>query len=176
MSASQSIVERRRCHAYWVSVNPLCRHPLPVPKHRTSSTLRPHAAALPRNSKVAGRSSRRLWLPYRVSPLRHRERPSLLTKRLQAFPNRSPLPRFLPLQRLAEHEERPNSSWDPSPLVTLHSQGFAPSQRFAPLVACRAYFIPVPLMGFSLRGFFPPLVPYVLSNAASLLRLVRYFT
>ena len=101
MSASQSIVERRRCHAYWVDANPLCRYPLPTPKRRTSSTLRPHAAALSRNSKVSGKSSRRLWLPYRVSPMHHRDRDLLFAQRMP----RSPLPRFVPLQRLASLAE-----------------------------------------------------------------------
>lgn len=40
-------------------------------------------------------------------------------------------------------------------------------------MTCRAYFIPVPLLGFALRGFAPCLVPYVLSNAATLLALVK---
>jgi hypothetical protein len=31
-----------------------------------------------------------------------------------------------------------------------------------------ACFIPVPLMGLALRGFLPPMVPYALSDAASL--------
>jgi len=35
-------------------------------------------------------------------------------------------------------------------------------------MAFRAYSIPVPLMGFALRGFFPRLVPYALSDAAPL--------
>jgi hypothetical protein len=32
--------------------------------------------------------------------------------------------------------------------VTLRPQGFAPSRRFAPTTVCRAYSIPIPLMGF----------------------------
>ena len=39
--------------------------------------------------------------------------------------------------------------------VTLRPQGFSPSRRFAPLMAYRAYFIPVPLMGSALRGLAP---------------------
>jgi hypothetical protein len=38
-------------------------------------------------------------------------------------------------------------------------------------MTCRAYFIPVPLMGLTLRGFTPFRVPYALSNAASLSKL-----
>jgi len=56
----------------------------------------------------------------------------------------------------------------PSLPVTLRPQGFSPSRRLAPLVACRAYFIPVPLLGLTLRGFDPHVTPYVLSNAESL--------
>jgi hypothetical protein len=52
--------------------------------------------------------------------------------------------------------------------VPLRPQGFAPSRRFAPRAACRAYFIPVPLLGLTLRGFVPHAMPYVLSNAESL--------
>jgi hypothetical protein len=36
----------------------------------------------------------------------------------------------------------------PKPLVKLRPQGFAPSRRFAPRTICRAYSIPVPLLGF----------------------------
>jgi hypothetical protein len=61
----------------------------------------------------------------------------------------------------------------PTHPVKLRSQGFSPSQRFAPLVVCRACFIPVPLLGFTLRGFAPLLVSYVFPNAAPLLELVR---
>lgn len=45
---------------------------------------------------------------------------------------------------------------NPNPPVPLHPQGFTPSRCFAPLTAYWAYFIPVPSMGFSLRGFAPP--------------------
>jgi hypothetical protein len=56
--------------------------------------------------------------------------------------------------------------------VTLRPQGFSPSRRLAPPTACRACFIPVPLMGFALRGFAPPgAAPYALSNAVTLMRL-----
>jgi len=57
---------------------------------------------------------------------------------------------------------------DPSSLVTLRPQGFAPSRRLAPPATCRAYFIPVPPLGLTLRGFAPPAAPYVLSDAATL--------
>lgn len=56
----------------------------------------------------------------------------------------------------------------PTSAVTLRPQGFAPSRRFAPFATSRAYSIPDPLLGFTLRGLDPPVVPYVLSNAVSL--------
>jgi hypothetical protein len=49
--------------------------------------------------------------------------------------------------------------------LRLRPQGFAPSRRFAPPATCRACFIPVPLMGFTLRGFEPFLAPCSLSAA-----------
>jgi hypothetical protein len=59
----------------------------------------------------------------------------------------------------------------PNPPVTmLRPQGFSPSRRFAPRSTCRACFIPVPLLGFSLRGLHPTTAPYVLSNAGTLMR------
>ena len=38
-------------------------------------------------------------------------------------------------------------------------------------MTCQAYSILVPLMGLTLQGLDPPLVPYALSNAATLLEL-----
>jgi hypothetical protein len=49
----------------------------------------------------------------------------------------------------------------------LRPWGFAPLRRFAPLTAFRACLIPVPLLGFSLRGFSPLETPYALSSAIS---------
>lgn len=48
--------------------------------------------------------------------------------------------------------------------LRLRPQGFAPSRRFAPPMACRACFIPVPLLGLTLRGFEPPLAPCSFSD------------
>jgi len=59
----------------------------------------------------------------------------------------SHLPRSPPLQRFSatrSHLAPPG----PIPAVALRPQGFAPSRRLAPLMASRAYSIPVPLMGF----------------------------
>jgi hypothetical protein len=60
--------------------------------------------------------------------------------------------------------------------VRLRPQGFSPSRRFAPPMTCQACSILVPLMGLTLQGFAPLPVPYVLSNAASLLELAEYLT
>jgi len=59
----------------------------------------------------------------------------------------APLPRFLPLQRLSTTRSHIPPA-GPIPPVTLRPQGFTPSRRLAPLMAFRAYSIPVPLMGF----------------------------
>jgi hypothetical protein len=53
-------------------------------------------------------------------------------------------------------------------LVMFRPQSFSPSRRFAPRMTSQAYFILVPLMGFSLRGLYPHMMPYVLANAGSL--------
>jgi hypothetical protein len=58
-----------------------------------------------------------------------------------------PLPRFLPLQRLSASRSHVPPAVPISP-VLLRPQGFSPSRRLAPLMAFRAYSIPVPLMGF----------------------------
>jgi hypothetical protein len=47
-----------------------------------------------------GRSSLRLWLPYRVSPVHHRDHRTCRNRS-----QRPPLPRFLPLQRFPSHAE-----------------------------------------------------------------------
>lgn len=58
--------------------------------------------------------------------------------------------------------------------VTLRPRAFSTPRRFAPLMTYRACFIPNPSMGLTLRGFHPPVQPYVLSNAASLLQLAKH--
>lgn len=83
------------------------------------------------------------------------------------------LPRFLPLQRFPDHGEPLTPGWVPSHPVTLHPRGFTPPRRLAPPVACRAYFIPVPLLGFLLRGIDPHPERYALSDALTLLKLVH---
>jgi len=71
--------DRRRYHAYWVSVNPLCRCPDPFEPHALAVGYRREDSTLgflrrrPYHGSTRGRSSLRLWLPYRVSPVHHRE-------------------------------------------------------------------------------------------------------
>ena len=80
---------------------------------------------------------------------------------------------FPPLQRFRSVAEPHTPGWFPTIPVTLRPQGFTPSRRFAPRGASRAYSIPVPLLGFTLRGFSPPTVPYALSDAESLMGFRR---
>lgn len=63
------------------------------------------------------------------------------------------LPRFGPLQcfSAAQSYLAPAGS---NPLVRLRPQGFAPSRRFVPRATMRAYFIPLPLMGFPFEALF----------------------
>jgi hypothetical protein len=56
----------------------------------------------------------------------------------------------------------------------LRPQGFAPSRRFTPHTTCRAYFIPVPFLGFTLRGLHPRVAPYAVSDAGPLMRFHRF--
>jgi hypothetical protein len=56
----------------------------------------------------------------------------------------------------------------PTTPVSLRPQGLAPSRRLAPLATSRACSIPVPLLGFALRGLDPRAVPYALSSAGPL--------
>jgi hypothetical protein len=87
------------------------------------------------------------------------------------------LPRFVPLQRFSNHRER-LSMPSHRPLAKFHlpptrlrPRVFATPRRFAPPVICWAYFIPVSLMGFPLRGFLPCVEPNALSSAATFLEL-----
>jgi hypothetical protein len=63
------------------------------------------------------------------------------------------LPRFGPLQcfSAAQSYLAPAGS---NPLVRLRPQGFAPSRRFVPRATMRAYFLPLPLMGFPFEALF----------------------
>jgi hypothetical protein len=85
--------------------------------------------------------------------------------------HRAPLPRFFPLQRFASRVEPLNPRELPPHGLELRPWAFSTLRRFAPHTTCRAYFIPDPLMGFSLRGLAPPGTPYVFSDAVTLTRL-----
>lgn len=109
------------------------------------------------HGSTRGRSSLRLWLPYGVSPVHHREASVTGWGR-----GATRLPRFLPLQRLSatrSHLLDPKVSPPPGPIPTvlLRPQGFRSTRRSRALsTPCsprglpgppiRA--IPVPLMGF----------------------------
>jgi hypothetical protein len=113
------------------------------------------------------KSLRRLWLPYRVSPMCHRGRPycsaAEATHNSVVRPFRGSFP-FSVSPAMRSHIPPAISI----PPVTLRPQGFSPSRRFAPHTTCRAYFIPVPLLGFALRGLHPPAAPYAFPDAGSL--------
>lgn len=94
--------------------------------------------------------------------------PRRLTEARKLLNELSFLPRFLPLRRFPSLEEPLTSNEDASSLVTLRSQGFAPSQRFAPLETSQAYFILVPSMGFPLQRYDQNPKPYVLVERRNL--------
>jgi hypothetical protein len=114
----------------------------------------------------------------RVSPIRHHcgtscrmllpIRDPLLSQSRTA---RSPFQGLVPFSvfPITRSLPRPTRSQRAGP---LRPQGFAPSRRFAPRIIYRAYSIPIPLLGFSLRGLAPRVVPYALLDAAPL-RILR---
>jgi hypothetical protein len=77
---------------------------------------------------------------------------------------RLPPLRFLPLRRFPD-DGQPLIPGLPAPWVSFPSQRFSRSQGLAPPTICRPCFMPVPPMGFSLQGRFPPAELYVLSDA-----------
>jgi hypothetical protein len=111
-----------------------------------------------------GKSSQKLWLPYRVLPMHHRKRLRHAEARRSARPFRGFFP-FSVFPALRSHIVPALSTV----LVMFRPQGFSPSRRFAPRMTCQAYFILVPLMGFFLRGFHPHVMPYALADAGSLM-------
>jgi hypothetical protein len=157
--------ERPRCHAYWVSVSPLCRYLslLNRSTRRTDSPLR-----FPHRRPCRDLSTAEYPLPGFGSLSEYH--PCITAKQAVIPEDRavSPLPRFLPLQRLsATRSHLPPPV--PIPPVKLRPQGFSPSRRFAPLgwpsgLVSSQYRS----WGFTLRGFSPRPVPYVLSNAVPL--------
>jgi hypothetical protein len=85
--------------------------------------------------------------------------------------NHALLPRFAPLRRFPNHGERPNPA-------RCRLTGYATSSGFRTLTtSCSPHDLPSlfhlgPVLGVApLRGFSPPLVPYILSDAATLARL-----
>jgi hypothetical protein len=104
-----------------------------------------------------GGSSPRLGLPSRVSPLSHRGVTPLTNKtRRLCMPVTARSSRgFYPFSVLPAMGSHLTRRVPPHP-VTLRPQGFSPSRRFAPPMTCRPCFMPVPLMGFTLRGLAPP--------------------
>jgi hypothetical protein len=160
---TEFLIERLCCHAYRVSVIPLCRYPSREPKFEWDrldsgvSTPPP----FPRSFDL-GISSLRLWLPYRVSPMHHREVPVIP----EGFTVTRPFRGFFPFS-VYNHEE-PHTPPVPIPPVLLRPQGFSPSRRLAPLMAFRAYSIPVPLM-----GFLTPFEALILTRCRTLSRAPR---
>jgi len=101
----------------------------------------------PYHGSTRGKSSLRLWLPYRVSPVHHRDPDRDRLESLWFTPSEVSSP-----SAFLSHEEPPLDPKVSHPTGThpggsLRPQGFAPSRRLAPLMAFRAYSIPVPLMG-----------------------------
>jgi len=119
--------------------DPLCRYRVGIPKYPSGSTLRYPPHRRPCICEDTGLILPQAYRPSRVSPMRHHDcRPKTL----------SFLPRFCPLRRFPSRGEPLGSGKRPCLPVVLRPQGFAPSRRLAPATTCRAYFIPVPSMGF----------------------------
>jgi hypothetical protein len=107
-------------------------------------------------------SSLELWRPYRVSPMRAvpaQDSPDCSDHSNAATPSEVSAPAAFSWTRGATDL----TCGIPYRRLRLRPQGFAPSRRFAPPMTCRACFIPVPLLGLTLRGFEPPLTPCSLS-------------
>jgi hypothetical protein len=90
---------------------------------------------------------------------------SVIASRWQINP--CPFRGSFPLQRLSTTRSHIPLVVSNSPVV-LRPQGFSPSRRLTPRATFQACFILVPLLGFTLRGLHPPMVPYALSSAAPL--------
>jgi hypothetical protein len=139
---------QRRCHAYWVSVNPLrC---CPDARERAGSTLRsPHRCPLhtikDRGHPLSGLDSLSEFHPCITAGFRTTRSAQSGTRPFRGFFPFSVLP--------ATRSHLPRR--DPSRPVRLRPRGFAPPRRFAPRATCRACFISVPPLGFTLRGFYP---------------------
>jgi hypothetical protein len=124
-------------------VIPLCRYPTLEPKFEWASldsevsTPPPFPRSHNRGYPLSGFGSLSEFHPYITA------HESVIPKDRAS----TPLPRFVPLQRLSVTRSHiPPTA--PIPPVTFRPQGFSPSRRLAPLMTFRAYSIPVPLMGF----------------------------
>jgi hypothetical protein len=166
--ASQGFIEQQRCRACWVNAIPLV--PLADGMCRSTTDLDFEVSTL---------------LPF-CQLLRIDSIPSQALTPLQSFTHTPPQASGFPAGEPAnKHVVRPSRGsfpfsvfpaarshippMIPKPSVTLRPQGFARSRRFAPHTTCRACFIPIPLLGFALRGLHPPATPYAISDAGSLL-------
>jgi hypothetical protein len=152
-------------HAYRVSVCPLCRSPAGCPVGAGCGVPTPSPSTASNDAAVF---LLRLRLLFRVSPVhrgghRFSQPASRLTNPLSAPSEVSRPFSVFPVVRSHLTRRIPN------PPVTLRPQGFAPSRRFAPRATCRAYSIPVPLLGLTPRGFDPRATPYAVSGAGPLL-------
>jgi hypothetical protein len=161
--------KRRCCCACWVSANPLCR--LAMTSLPSAPTLRsPHRRRAANNSlrhtAILSQALAPLQSLAHVTP-RH----SIVSRQqMPRAPSRVSSPSAFSQPQRATQRHRPvNAGPEDSHLFgPLRPQGFSPSRRLSPLTTCWACFIPVPLMGFSLRGFHPPNTPYALESAAPL--------
>jgi hypothetical protein len=153
-------LQQLRCCAYRVSANPLCRYPL-TSRRKSGSTL-----GFPRSHLPPKRNVGRNPLPGLGS-----------LAEFHPYITASEIPNFgVPLapsevlcpSAFCQPHRATFLRWVPPHPVVLRPQGFSPSRRFAPYAACWACSIPVPLLGFALRGLIPRTAPYVLSDAGTL--------
>lgn len=148
-------------------MNPLCRCPACVRRHLPTSTLRyPHrrpSSALNERTK----SSLRLRLPYRVSPLHHRGR---FCRRSDS--KHPPLPRFLPLQRFPNRTE-PHTPDGSYPAGYVAPSGYLTLPTLCSPLGLPSLFHPGPALGVLPYEDFPlQPAPYALSSTASFLGLI----
>jgi len=157
--------QRSRFRARWVDTDPLCRSPSGHPK--VSGRLDLEGFTLPPDPL---RNSTRVEILSQASaPLQSITNAFCASSaRLTeaSFTDRRTFRGSSPLRRFPSQEEPLLRGVPPHP-VSLRPQGFAPSRRLAPPLTCRACFIPIPSLGFSLRGLTPFVAPYALSSAAS---------
>jgi hypothetical protein len=160
--------DRRRCHAYWVSVNPLCRclsrcepHALAVGYRRETRLWGVRAAAYttvrPVVNPLSGLGSLSESHPY-ITVIQ------FVIGKDRAGPH---LPRFLPLQRFSATRSHLTP---PGPIPSVRCVLRVSHPRDALLPSWPPGLIPSRFRswGSTLRGFAPRLMPYVLSDAKPL--------